>query len=121
MLWSHVYGEQVLVASFKEQEQGSLGSAEPWCSPWGYVWWREGISCVFGAEGKTQNLEALTVLDGVHLSLLPEKNGFVRVCYSCRVLCESSLLSEHVKRCICIAGFWQGLKFAQRKFMRGKS
>lgn len=80
MLWSYAYGEEVLVASFKEQVQGSLGNAEPWRSPWGnYVWWREGISHVFGAEGKPQNLAALAVLDRAHLSLLPEKNGFLRV------------------------------------------
>lgn len=37
------------------------------------------------------------------------------VSHSCRVLWESSLLSEErVKRCVCFAGFWQGWKFTWR-------
>lgn len=40
---------------------------------------REGVSHVFAAEVNMQNLAALTVLDKVYLSLLPEENGFVRV------------------------------------------
>lgn len=74
---------------------------------------REGVSHVFASELNVQNLAALTVLDKVYLSFLPEKNGFVRVSHSCRVLCESSRLSEEcVKRCVCFPGFWQGWKFA---------
>lgn len=37
---------------------------------------REGV---FAAEVNVQNLATLTVLDRVYLSLLPEKNGFMRV------------------------------------------
>ena len=82
MLWSYAFGERFLITSFKEQVQDTLGKAEPWHSPQGYVWWRDNISHVFGVEGKMQNLAALTVLGGMLLSLLPEKNGFVRLCYS---------------------------------------
>lgn len=40
---------------------------------------REGVSHVFAAEVNIQNLAALTVLDKVYLSLLPKKNGFMKV------------------------------------------
>lgn len=40
---------------------------------------REGVSHVFAAEVNMQTLAALTFLDNVYLSLLPEENVFVTV------------------------------------------
>lgn len=40
---------------------------------------RDGVLHVFAAEVNKQNLAALTVLDKVYLSLLPEKNGSMKV------------------------------------------
>lgn len=56
-----------------------MGNAEPLACYLRLHLVREGVSHVFVAEVIVQNLAALTDLDKVYLSLLPEKNGFVRV------------------------------------------
>lgn len=77
MLWSYMFDEQALVTLFKEQVRGSLDNAEPWCSPVG-LYLVETVPHV-SLEQKRKTVAALTGLDGVHLSLLPEKSGFMRV------------------------------------------
>lgn len=116
MLWSYVFDEQALVTLFKEQVQGSLDYAEPLVFPSGITSSGDGIPRAFGAEGKNCSSSYWFRWCA---SVAPTREKWfcesLRVCYSCRALCRSSLLSEeHVKRCLYIASFWHGLKFAQR-------